>query len=173
LYTLHLECISRPSGKRVVRLHTDRSRADRYSRVRLLGLLTSPRNECVMYRDVVQVPRPNQEAVRRIGGALVAMAASLDHQPQVVLMRKIDRCRNIIRISCRDCVNAWLGSSGIDPSQSLRETWLIAYVIWISQVIGEKPRCGAPRIGLEDRKRKIHWNQISADILIQSLPGRW
>ena len=47
---------------RVVRLHPDRSSADRHRRLRLHSMLASLRNERVMHLDIVHVPRPNQQA---------------------------------------------------------------------------------------------------------------
>ena len=96
-----------------------------------------------MHRDIVHVPRPNQKRIRRIGRALVAVAAALDHQAQVIFAGKIHGLSNVMGISCRDRVNAWFGGPCVDPSQGLREPRLIADVIWISQVLREKLGCGA------------------------------
>ncbi len=90
-----------------------------------------------MHLDIVHVPRPDQQRIRRIGGALVAVAAALDHQAQVIFAGKIHRRGNVLGISCRDRVNAWLGGPRVDPSQGLREPRLIADVIRISDVFQE------------------------------------
>ncbi len=99
-----------------------------------------------MHRDIVHVPGPNQKRIRRIGRALIAVTAALDHQAQVIFAGKIHGLSNVMGISCRDRVNAWFGSPGIDPSQGLREPRLIADVLWISQVLRETLGCGACRI---------------------------
>ena len=125
-----------------------------------------------MHRDVVHVPGPNQQRIGRIGGALVAVAAALDHQAQIIFARKIHRRSDVVGISCRDRVYARLGSPRIDPSQGLREPGLIADVVRISQVLREALGCGACRIGFEYRKREIDGNQISADRIIELLPRR-
>src|SRR5215813_6797733 len=129
-------------------------------------MLASLRNECGMHRDIVHVPGPNQERIWRVGRALVAVAAALDHQAQVIFARKIHGLGNVVGISCSDCVNAWFGSPCIDPSQGLRESRLIANEIWISQILGELLGCGTRRIRFEYRKRKVYRNQISAYCLI-------
>ena len=135
-------------------------------------MLASLRNECGMHRDIVHVPGPNQQRIGRVGCALVAVAAALDHQAQVIFAGKIHRLGNVMGISCRDGVNAWFGSPCVDPSQGLREPGLIADVVWIFQVLREKLGRGARRIGFEYRKRKIDRNQISADRIIELLPCR-
>src|ERR1035441_1283642 len=119
-------------------------------------MLASLRNECGMHRDVVHVPRPNQKRIRRIRGALVAVAAAFDHQAQVILAGKIHGLSNVMGSSCRDRVNAWFGSPSVNPSQGLRESRLIADVIWISDVLPETLGCGAFGIGFEYRKRKVY-----------------
>src|SRR5271167_1188907 len=109
-------------------------------------MLASLRNECGIHRDIVHVPRPNQKRIRRIGRALVAVAAALDHQAQVIFAGKIHGLSNVMGISCRDRVNAWLGSPCVDPSQGLRKAWLVADIIWISKVLPETLGRGARRI---------------------------
>ena len=125
-----------------------------------------------MHRDIVHVPGPNQKRIRRIGRALVAVAAALDHQAQVIFAGKIHGLSDVMGISCRDRVNARFGSPCVDPSQGLRESRLIADVIWIFQVLRETLGGGACRIGFDYRKRKVYRNQISADCVIESLPRR-
>ena len=92
-------------------------------------------NECVMHLDIVHVARPDQQRVGRIGRALVAVAAALDRQAQVIFAGKIHRRGNVLRIPRRDRVNAGLGGPRIDPSQGLREPGLVADVIWILQIL--------------------------------------
>jgi hypothetical protein len=125
-----------------------------------------------MHRDIVHVPGPNQERIRRVGCALIAVAAALDHQAKVMVAGKIHGRGNVLGISCRDGVNAWFGGPCIDPSQGLREPRLIADVVGILQVLRETLRCVSRRISFELRKRKVYRNQISADRLIELLPRR-
>ena len=125
-----------------------------------------------MHRDIVHVSRPNQKRIRRIGRPLVAVAAALDNQAQVIITGKIHGLSNVVGISCRDRVSAWFGSPCVDPSQGLRESRLIADIIRISQVRREKLDCGACRISFESREGKVYRNQISADCIIESLPRR-
>ena len=126
----------------------------------------------VMHRDIVHVPGPNQQRIRRIGGALVAVAAALDHEAQVIFAGKIYRRGNVLGISCRDRVDAWLGSPRVDPSQGLREPGLIADVVRIFQVLRSEAWRRRCRIGFEYRKREVDRNQISADRIIELLPRR-
>ena len=88
-----------------------------------------------MHGNVMHVPRPDQKRIGRVGGALIAVAAAFYHEPQVIFASKIYGCCDVLRIPCRDRVNAWLGSPRIDPSQGLRESKLIAEVKRISQIL--------------------------------------
>ncbi len=98
-----------------------------------------------MHRDIVHVPGPNQKRIRRIGRALVAVAAALNHQAQVICTGEIHGLGDVMRISCSDRVNAWFGGPCVDPSQGLREPGLIADVIWIFE-LREKLGCVDLRI---------------------------
>src|SRR5258708_17390232 len=135
-------------------------------------MLASLGNERGMHRDIVHVPRPNQKRIRRVGGTLVAMAAAFDDQAQVIFAGKFTAFGDVMCISCRDRVNAWLGDPRIHPSQRLSESRLLADVVWIFYVLQETLGRGAGRIGLEYRKRKVYCNQISADCIIELLPRR-
>ena len=114
-------------------------------------MLASLRYEFRMHRDVVHVPRPNQQRVGRVGGALVAVAAAFNHEAQVVVAGEIDGLGNVVSISRGDCVRAGLGSPRIDPSQGLRESGLIADVVRIFQILQQEFGGGAVGIGFEDR----------------------
>ena len=107
-----------------------------------------------MHRDIVHVPGPNQQRIGRIGGALIAVAAALDHQAQVIFAGKIHRLGDVVGISCRDRINARLGRPCVDPSQGLSKSGLIADVIWISQVFEEQLGGGAGRIVLSTERGK-------------------
>ena len=103
---------------------------------------------------------------------MVAVAATFDHQAQVIFAGKIYGCGNILCIPSRDGIDARLGGPCIDPAQGLREAGVIADVKRIPDVLCELLRCGSVRIGFEYRKRKVYRNQISADRIIELLPSR-
>ena len=111
-----------------------------------------------MHLDIVHVPGPNQERIGRIGGALVAVAAALNDEAQIVFAGEIHRRGNVVGVSRRDCVDARFGSPRVDPSQGLREAGLIADVVRIRQVVPEILGCGARRIGFEFRNGEFYRN---------------
>src|SRR5690242_18980770 len=135
-------------------------------------MLASARYESAMQRDIVHMSGPNQQRIGGVGGALVAMAAAFHHQAQVIIARKVYRCRDVMSIACGNCVNAWFGSPCIDPSQGLCESRLIADIIWIFQVLPQPLGGGTRRISFGYRQRKVYRNQISPGGLIEPMPRR-
>jgi hypothetical protein len=65
----------------------------------------------------VHMAGPDQQRVRRIGRSLVAVAAALDDQAQVIFAREIDGRGDVLGASCGDNVRAWLGSPRVEPSR--------------------------------------------------------
>src|SRR6185312_9660699 len=76
---------------------------------------------------------------------------------------EVYRCGDVACISCGDRIDARLCGPRIEPSKRLRQAWLIAEVIGISQIVRE----------LLSGKRGRHPKQISSDRTVELLPGRW
>ena len=157
---------------RSVRLHPECSGADRHRRLRLHGVLASIRHERIVHLDVVHVARPDQQRVGRVGRALVAVAAAFDRETQVIFACEIHSRGNVLGVARRDRIHAGLRSPRIDPSQGFCEPRRIADEVGIFEVLREFLGGVAIRIGLENRKREVHLDQVSADRFIELLPRR-
>ena len=68
--------------------------------------LAALRHERVVQRDAVHRPRPDQQRVGRVRGALIAVPAALHDQPQVVLAREVDGRRRRRRRPRGDGIDA-------------------------------------------------------------------
>ncbi len=120
---------------RIICLDADGAGAERHRELRLHDVLTSLRNECLMHLDVVHVTSPDQKRVRRIGCALIAMAAAAHRETQIIFPREGYRRRDIVGVAGRDRVHARLGGPRIDPSGGLGESRRIAEEIRILEVL--------------------------------------
>ena len=81
----------------IVDMHPDRTDADRDSWLRRLHRPTSLRDEGVVQGHRVDVPGPDQQRIRRVGGTEIAVAAALDDEAQVVLAREVERGDDVPR----------------------------------------------------------------------------
>ena len=125
-----------------------------------------------MHGDVVHVPRPHQQRIRRIRGSLVAVPAALHYQPQIIFPREVHRRRDVIGIACRYNVDAGFAHPRVHPSQCLRQARLVTREIGIVNVVEQVLAARASRVFNASLDRKLHRNQISVDIIIQPLPRR-
>ena len=100
----------------------------------LRGLLafTSLADESIMQGDGVHLPRPDQQGISRVGGALITVATAFDDQPQMVLASEVDRRHHVGGLVGRHRVHAGGRGPAIEPAGRLRQTDLIADVIRIS-----------------------------------------
>src|SRR5271168_490113 len=124
-------------GNRGVGLHANGAGADGHRRLRLQRVLASLGNERGVHLDIVHLPGPDQQRIRRIRGALITVASALDRQAQIIFAGEINRRRDVLGVSGRHCINAGLGSPRIDPSEALGESRLIADKIGIFEVLPE------------------------------------
>ena len=78
-------------------------------------------DERVVHDDGLHPPGPDEQRVGGVRRALVAVAAALDDQAQVVLAREVDRGDDIGGVARGDRVDARLRRPGIDPAEGLGE----------------------------------------------------
>jgi hypothetical protein len=94
------------------------------------------------------------------------MTAAFDRKAQMVLAGKVHGCRNVIRVSGRDSVSARLARPGVDPTQCLRESGMVAHVIRILDVFKKVRTRGAARSLPACGERWIYGHQVSTDGLV-------
>ena len=90
-------------------------------------------DERVVHGDGVHPPRPDQQRIRRIGRALVAVAAALDDQPQIVLAGEIDRGDDVVGRTGGHRIDARLRRPGVDPAERLRQADFVAEIVRVLQ----------------------------------------
>ena len=155
----------------VVNLLPNRAGPDGNGRLRLAAAFAAGADKGVVRRDSVHVARPNQQGVGRVRGSLVAAAAALHHQPQVVLSGEIDPCDNIARRLGGDRVDARLRRPGADPTQRLSQPDFVTEVIGVFDLLGD---LRAGRVGGRadtGGKRRAHLDQAPADIATELHPA--
>jgi hypothetical protein len=122
------------------------------------------------YRDVVHLPRPNQERIRRVGRSLITVPATLHYQAQVILAREVDRCSNVIGILRRNCEYARFREPRIYPSYGLRQAWMVADKVWVFDFRDQVFALGSIRLFDARVNRELHRNQISVNFVVEALP---
>src|SRR5690242_11729532 len=154
----------------VIGMHPNRTRPYRDRWQRRLLRRASLRDEVVMERYAVHMPGPDQQRIRCIRPAEVAVAATLDDQPQIVLARKVDRCDDITRYFGRHGIDARRKHPGINPPGGLRQTDLVTDVIGIFQ-FPEEIAAGCPiRCVPADAQRRLHLDQPTPDLSVEPFP---
>ena len=119
---------------RVVSLSPDCARLDRHGGLRLRATLAAGADEGVVRGDCVHVARPNEKRAGGVRCPLVAVAAALHHQPQIVRPREIDRGDDV---PCRfggDGVDTWLRRPRPDPAERLGQPDFVPEVVRILRV---------------------------------------
>ena len=130
-----LDVAARLRRDRIVNLAPDRTRLDRDRLLRLVASGAAGADEPVVHGDGVHPSRPNQQRVCRIGCALVAVAAALHDDPQIVLAGEIDGGDDILRRPRGHRVHAGPRRPGVDPAEGLRQPDLVAEVVGVLQLL--------------------------------------
>ena len=117
-------------------------------------------------------PGPDQQRVGRIRRALVAVAAALDDQAQIVVAGEIDRGDDVRRGLGGDGIDARRRRPRIDPAGGLRRAGLVANVVRISQVLQHVLAGCAVNVRRTGGKRRLHLHQASRNSRIQGVPTR-
>ena len=157
----------------VVDLPPDRARLDRDGRLRLVSSRAPGTDERVVHGDGVHPSRPDQQRVRRVGRALVAVAAALHDEPQIVLAGEIDRGDDIVRRPGGHRVDARPRRPGVDPAEGLRQPDLVAEVVRVLQVLEDLRAGGARRRVSAGGERRLHLDEPAPDIPAEPVPARF
>ena len=159
-------------SNRVVCVQPDRSGAQGHRRLRRLLALAALRDKCVVHLDVIHVPGPDQKRIGCVRGALIAVASAFDNQTQTILAGEVYGRRDVVCISRGHGINTRLGSPCIRPTQRLRQARLVADVEGVVQILEDILTSGALGGVLARSQRKLHWDEVSANLLLQLLPAR-
>src|SRR6202035_2331537 len=73
-------------------------------------------NKGILHRDFVHCPCPDQQRVRRIGGAEITMTSAFDDKPQIVFAGKVDASDHVSSVAGPYCIFAGRGSPSIQPA---------------------------------------------------------
>ena len=154
-------------GDRVVGVDPHRAGSIDDGRLRRLRAQPSDERSC---RVTVHVPRPYQQRIRRVRGALVAVPAALHHQPQVVCRAKLPPPPR------RRCFpppphRRWAATSTHRPSHCLGQRGVIAQIKRIPQVPAMLRRrwyWAASTAG----KRRFQFEQAAVHVMLQLRPLR-
>ena len=164
-----LDVAAAPGRDRVVDLPPDRARLDSDRRLRRNA--APHRHERVVQRHRLHSPGPDQQRIRRTRGPLVAVAAALHHQPQVVLAGEVDRRDHVRGALGRDGIDTRPRRPGADPAERLGQPRLVAEEIGVLELSEQSRavRCRRSDAGIEGR---AHCDEPVADPGAQALPVR-
>ncbi len=132
-------------GDGVVRLKPNRAGpdADRGLGLDLSG--ATLRDEIFVKFDRPHGLGPDQQGVRRVGAAQIAVAPTLHDEAQIMRSREDHRSGDIGRGLGCDRVFAWPRRPGIGPAEGLGQRDVVADEEWIAQVLEEGVACIAVR----------------------------
>jgi hypothetical protein len=116
--------------------------------------------------------RPDQQRIRSIRRAEVAVSGALDHEPQALNAREVDRRGDVLGALRGDGVDARRRRPRVEPSGELRAARLLGEEIRILHFREPRRARGARRRIQAGREGRLHRNQASADRLPQLLPPR-
>ena len=157
---------------RVVDGQPARARLHRHGRRRVHLAHAAGGRERVVQRDGVHRPRPDQQRVRRVRRALVAVPAALHDDAQVVRAREVHGGRDVGGLLRRDRVCAGRGTPTVHPAGGLRACRLLADEIRIAQVAQDVVAGGAGgRAGTRFEQRR-NLDQLAADPGVELVPQR-
>jgi len=157
---------------RIIDIDPHGARFDRDSRLRGLCRRAPRPDKAVMQDNAAHRPRPDQQRIHRIGRTQIAVPAALDDQPQIVVAGEIDCSDNVSRGLGRHGVDARLRFPRIEPARALRQRDIVADVIGVFQLLEEVAAGAAVRCFATGTQRRIHFDESSADRLVQLCPAR-
>src|SRR5215472_12387287 len=130
----------------------------------------SVRDERIVSDDRVHPPSPDQERVRRVRAAEVAMPATFDDQAKVVLAREVDGGDHVRGRLRGDGVDARLKGPAVDPAGRLRQPYLIADGVGIFQLLEQVAARGAVGRASAILDRGANGDQAPARLSAQRVP---
>jgi hypothetical protein len=147
-----------------------RAGANRDCRPRALCCRATFADKGVVRGDRVHRMRPDQQRVRRVGRALVAVAAAFDDKPQIVLAGEIDSRRHVARVMRGDRIDAACCGPSVDPSGALRRARMVLNEIGVAQVFDGCLTGGGSRIARATGKRRLDLDEAPAEALLEPVP---
>ena len=151
----------------------DCARLDRHGRLRLRASRAAGADERVVQRHRVHVARPDEKRVGGVRCSLIAVAAALHHQPQIVGSREIDRGDDILRRLGGDGVDARLRRPRPDPAERLGEPDLVAEIVGILELLEHLLAVGVGRSADAVGERRAHLDEASLHVVIELIPARF
>jgi hypothetical protein len=132
-------------------------------------------NEAVMHRHRVHRPRPDEQGIGRVRGALVAVAGAFDDEAEIVVPREIDCGSHIARIAGFHGIDAGRRRPRIEPARYLRAARLVPDIERIGDVFEGVFAIRALGLCRARAEQGMHLDQIAAHCLLQLLPacGLW
>src|SRR5215470_7051591 len=158
-------------GYLVIGVHPDRAGLNRHGGLRPVLTGATVSDEGIPERDAVQGSRPDQQGIRRVGGAKIAVAAALDDQPHIVLTGKVDGSDDIFGSPSRHCVDARLRRPRVDPARGLGEGDLISDVIRVLQLAENVAARPSARRPLTSLQRRLYLHQPASRLLVERGPA--
>ena len=158
-------------GDRVVDTSPDRAGPDRCGRLRRRAPFAAGAEEGVVQDDGVHMARPDEQGVRRVRRSLVAVAAALHHQPQIVVAGEIYRGDDVFGSLGSDRVCARPRRPCADPAERLRQPDFVAEKVGILE-LPEDLRAGrGERHADAGGERRAHLDQTAADVTTELFPA--
>ena len=167
-----LHIAAAPGRHLVVGVSPDCAGPDRHRRLRLGAALAAGADEGVVQDDRVHMARPDEQRVGRVRRSLVAVAAALHHQPQVVLPGEIDGRDDIAGRLGGDRVDARPRRPGADPAERLRQPDLVAEIVRVLELLEDLCAVRIERSADAGRERRTHLDESAADLPVKLFPGR-
>ena len=99
------------------------------------------------------------------------MAATLHNQAQIVLAREADCGGDVIAVSGSDGEYARLAEPRVNPSQSLRETGLVADIVGILYIGDQAFAAGAADVLHAGIDGKFDRDQVAVNFVVERFPG--
>jgi hypothetical protein len=124
------------------------------------------RGEIVVQGDGVHMPGPDQQRIRRIRSAEIAVAAAFDDQPQIIVASEIDCSDDVTRLVSRHRIDARLRFPGIYPARGLRQGDVVADEIGILEFLEEIAARRPIGCFATSTQRRVHLDEPAADSII-------
>ena len=146
----------------------DHAGAERHGRLRRVGRAAG--DEGVMQFDAIHRTRPDQQRVRRVRGALVAVAAALHRQPQAMGPREVHCRRHVGGVARRHGIGAGRRGPGIGPATGLGQRGRVADRPRVLQRAEDGGAVGAVGCRAAGLDRRTDRDQAATDLVIEVLP---
>ena len=161
------------NGHFVIGMSPDCARLNRYGWLRLSARRAARADERIVQRHGVHVARPDEKRVGGVGCSLIAVAAALHDEPQIVHPCEIDRGDHILNRLGGDGVDAWFRRPRADPAERLGEPDLVAEIVGILQLLEDLLASSVGRSADAIGERRADLDEAPAHIAIELIPARF